>query len=44
MEDDVEIDSMFAVDGSIVEYKDKVVGFSQTEGVDHDVTLASRFS
>jgi hypothetical protein len=44
MEDDVEIDSRFAVDGSIVEYKDKVDGFSQTKGVAHDVTLASRFS
>jgi hypothetical protein len=28
MEDDVGIDSMFVVDGSIVEYRDRVVGFS----------------
>jgi hypothetical protein len=31
-------------DGSVVEYKDKVVGFSQAKGVDLDVTLVSGFS
>jgi hypothetical protein len=30
----------FAANESIVEYRYKVVGFSQIEGVDHDVTLA----
>jgi hypothetical protein len=43
MEDDVGIDSMFAVVGSIVEYNEKVVGFSYIDGVDHDVTLALGF-
>jgi hypothetical protein len=38
------IDPRLATDGSVVEYKDMVVGFSQGEGVDLDVTLASRFS
>jgi hypothetical protein len=35
------IDSKLAIDGSVVEYRDRVVGFSQVEGVDLDVTLAS---
>ena len=39
MEDDAQIDSKFANDGSIIEYKDRVVGFSQTKGVDHDITF-----
>jgi hypothetical protein len=34
------IDSKLAVDGSIEEYKDRVVGFSQKEGVDLDEILA----
>jgi hypothetical protein len=28
MDDDAEVDSRFAFDGSIVEYKDNIVGFS----------------
>jgi hypothetical protein len=44
MEDDVGIVSIFVIDGSIGEYKDRVVEFSQTKGVDHDDTLASRLS
>jgi hypothetical protein len=42
MEDDANIDSNVANYGNIIEYRDRVVGFSQTNGVDHDVTLASR--
>jgi hypothetical protein len=30
--------------GVVMSTSDKVVGFSQAEGVDHDDTLASRFS
>ena len=37
MEDDAEIDYRIAVDGSIVEYRDMVDGFYQTERVAHDV-------
>jgi hypothetical protein len=54
MEDDVEIDSRFIANGSIIEYMDrfdgftqtKVVfyGFSQIEGVSHYVNLALGFS
>jgi hypothetical protein len=44
MEDDVEVGSMIVVDGSIIKYKDRVAGFSQTEGVALDVTLALGFS
>jgi hypothetical protein len=33
MEDDVEIDYRFGFDASIVEYGDRVGGFSQIEGV-----------
>jgi hypothetical protein len=40
MEDDVETDSRVAVDGSIIEYRARDHGFSQTEGVSHDDTLA----
>jgi len=32
--------SKLATNGSIVEYQDKVFGFSQKEGVDFDQTLA----
>ena len=39
--DNAETDSMFATNESIVKYR--VVGFSQLEGVDHDVTLALGF-
>jgi len=39
-----EINSKLATHGSVVEYKNKVVGFSQGERVDLDVTLASSFS
>jgi hypothetical protein len=38
---------MLAVDGNVVEYRDRVVGFSQEEGVDTDETLVlvtTRFS
>jgi hypothetical protein len=42
MEDDV--DSMVATNGRTLEYRDRVVGYSHTKGVDHDVTLASRLS
>jgi len=35
------IDSRLAVDGSVVEYRDRVVGFSQGKAIDLDVTLAS---
>jgi hypothetical protein len=37
------IDSKLAVDGSIEEYKDRVVGFSQERGVDLDETLAPSY-
>lgn len=43
MEDDVEIDFKVVANGIILEYGDNVVGFPQTKGVDHDVTLGSRF-
>jgi hypothetical protein len=33
MEDDVETDSRVAADGSIIEYRARDHGFSQTEGV-----------
>ena len=32
------INSRFAIDGSIVEYRSRVVLFSQTKGVDYAVT------
>jgi hypothetical protein len=35
------IHSKFAVDRSVVAYRDMVIGFSQVEGVDQDVTLTS---
>ena len=38
MEEDAKVSSSTTIDGRIVEYRDKVIGFSQT-----DVTLASRF-
>jgi hypothetical protein len=38
------IDSRLAIDGSVVEYVDRVVGLSQGEGVNLDVTPTSRFS
>ena len=41
MENNGDIDSKLATDESIIEYKDKVDGFSQTKGVDHAVTLVS---
>ena len=41
---DLEIDSRLAVDGSVVGYRDRVVGFYQGEGVDLDNTLALGFS
>jgi hypothetical protein len=41
MEDDVGIDSRLGADGIFLEYKDKVVEFSQTKEVDHHVTLSS---
>jgi hypothetical protein len=40
LEDDAEVYSMFTTDGSIVEYKDMIVGLSQRERVAHDVALA----
>lgn len=39
-EDDVEIDSKVATNGSIKEYKTRNHGFSQIKGVSHDDTLA----
>ena len=38
------IDSRLAIDGSVVEHKERVIRFSQVERVDHDVTLTSNFS
>jgi hypothetical protein len=43
MEDDVGIDSKFAIYGSVVDYMNNIIGYSQIEGVDHDVVLASIF-
>jgi hypothetical protein len=39
MEYDGGIDSKFSIDGSVVEYKGRLVGFYNIEGVEHDVTL-----
>jgi hypothetical protein len=39
MEDDVGVVSRFAIDVSIMQYKDKDFIFSQIEGVDHEVTI-----
>ena len=38
------IDSKLAVDGSVIEYRDRDVGFSQAKGVELDDILALRFS
>jgi hypothetical protein len=34
MEFGARIDSRFAANGSVIEYKDRVIGFSRTEEVD----------
>lgn len=38
------IDFRLLVDESVVEYRDNVIGFSQVEGVDHDVMLTLGFA